>query len=65
MGKIKYCLGLTAVVFLVGGMWFPILYGASSFTILNFLITGITSVALMWVGGAAIHHLAKKTQPKA
>lgn len=64
MVNIKYCLALTAVVFIVGGMWFPIFCGTGVFSILNFLAMGIAAVALTWGGGGAIYILTKKTTDK-
>lgn len=63
MVNVKYCLGFTAVVFIVGGLWFPILCGAG-FSVLNILIMGVAAVGLTWGGGGVIYILTKKTTDK-
>ena len=45
--RLKYAIIVSVILFLIGGFIFPILYSAS-FSLPDFLIGGVFSVALMW-----------------
>ena len=54
--RLKYAVTVSVLLFFIGGFVFPILYSAS-FSLPEFLIGGVFSVALMWVSIILGHYI--------
>ena len=55
MQRLKYAILVSVILFFIGGFVFPILYSVS-FSLHDFLIGGVFSVALMWISIVIGHY---------
>lgn len=55
--KIKYSCFASLVIFIVGGLWMPIICGGK-IDVLHYISAGIFSVIILW-GGVVIYHFVR------
>jgi hypothetical protein len=57
--KLKYEILVSIAIFIVGGLWMPIICGGQ-IDILHYISAGIFSVIILW-GGSVIYYLIKRS----